>query len=123
MAQRKEKMISINRDQAFDARPLSAKIQKRIALPDGGARVTIGCRATRTQRFLLRLPEIIEREFVLDAYGLEVLGLCDGKKNVRHLVKKFAKAHNLNHQEAENAITVFLKNMMRKGLVVMVIPK
>lgn len=123
MSKRKDNSISLSREGAFDARPLAAKIQKRIELPDGGARVTIGCRATRTQRFLLRLPEIIEREFVLDAFGLEVLDLCDGQKNVRHIVKRFSKAHGLNHQESENAITVFLKNMMRKGLVVMVIPK
>lgn len=123
MANTKDNSIKLSREGAFDARPLSAKIQKRVELPDGGARVTIGCKATRTQKFLLRLPDVIQRDFVLDAFGLEVLGLCDGQKNVRHIVKRFAKTHKLNHQEAENAITIFLKNMMKKGLVVMVVPK
>ena len=123
MSKNKQNNISLNREGAFEARPLAAKIQKRVELPDGGARVTIGCRSTRAQKFLLRLPDIIKREFILDAYGLEILALCDGQKNVRHIVKRFAKAHDLNHQESENAITVFLKNMMKKGLVVMIIPK
>lgn len=120
---KKEKMISLTREESFDARPLAAVVQKRVDLPDGGARITIGCKASRTQKFLLRLPDVIQREFVLDAYGLELLELCDGQKNVRHLVKRFAKTHRLNHQEAENAITTFIKNMMKKGLVVMVVPK
>lgn len=123
MAKKKEKLIELSREDAFDARPLGAKVQSRIDLPDGGARITIGCKATRTQRFLLRLPNVIERQFVLDAFGVEVLELCDGQKNVRHIVKRFAKTHNLNHQEAQHAITTFLKDMMKKGLVVMVMPK
>lgn len=116
------RQVQFTREDAFDARPLAAKIFECHELPDGGARIVIGCKATRMQRFLLRLPEIVKREFELDAYGMEILGMCDGQKSVRHLVKKFARTHNLNPQEAQQAIVTFLQSMIRKGLVVMVVP-
>jgi len=115
--------VQFTREDAFDARPLAAKIFERHDLPDGGARIVIGCKATRMQRFILRLPEIVKREFELDAYGMEILSLCDGQRSVKHLISKFAKTHDLNQQEAKQAIITFLQTMIRKGLVVMVVPK
>lgn len=118
----KGRKIQFTRQEAFDARPLAARIYERHDLPDGGARVVVGCRASRMQRLLLRLPEIIRREFELDAYGLEVLLLCDGNRPVHHLVKRFAKTHSLNPVEARQAVVSFLQMMIKKGLIVMVVP-
>lgn len=119
----KRKADSFTRDEAYDARPLAARIFERKPLPDGGARITIGCSATRMQRVLLRLPEIIKRDFELDAYGMEIIDLCDGQKPVKHLIKRFAKTHSLNPDEARHAVTSFLQTMIKKGIVVMVLPK
>ena len=125
-AARKDKAkpaIKLTRENAMDARPLAVRIHSREERPDGGAKVTVGIKATKVQRFLLRLPEIIKRQFVLDAYGLEVLDMCDGHRSVRHIIKKFAKEHQVNHNEAHQAVTSFLHSMMKKGLIVMVMPE
>lgn len=112
---------SISRDAALNAKPQVVKILGREPLDDGGARLVVRYTPTRMQRLLLRVPDTATRKFELDPYGLCVMDLCDGQKNVKHIVKRFAKTHNLNPREAERAVLKFLEMLVKKGLVQMVV--
>lgn len=116
------KVLKLDRQASYDARPLGASIYDRTDTPDGGAKITVGCKSSKSQRFFLRLPQIIKREFELDAFGMEVFDLCNGQRSVRHVIKTFSKTHELNPQEAQHAVTSFLQGMIKKGLIVMVVP-
>jgi len=114
---------SINREQAMSAKPIAVTPVSRQELPDGGVRLEVPMQPTRMQRWILRVPNTATRRFELDAFGVEVLKMCDGNKQVRHIVRTFAQRHKLNPHEAERAVLTFLQAMMRKGLVAMVVSK
>ncbi len=120
---RRRKRPRLNREQALGAKPLAAKIVSRKPLPNGGQRVTIAVHPRGIRKWLLRLPETIERQFELDPIGVELVQQCDGQKNVRYIVNKFASKHRLDAAEAEKAVTTFLQTLVRKGLLTMLVPK
>jgi len=113
---------AISRDQSLDARPVSAEIRGRQPLPDGGQRVTVAFVTGKLQRMILRLPDRITRDFELDSYGVEVLDMCDGRHTVKQMIEAFAKKHKLNMVEAEQALLTFLKTLIGKGVVSIMIP-
>ena len=113
----------ITRDQAYDARPIAVRTLGREALPRGGVRLTIELRPRGVQKWLLRVPEGTTRRIELDAIGIEVFDMCDGKTAIRQITRRFAKQYKVDPQEAEIAVTTFIRQMMRKGLVSMVIDK
>ena len=57
------------------------------------------------------------------AMGLVVLEMCDGQKSVRYIVQRFAKDYQLDPHEAERAVVTFLRSLIRKGLVNMVVKR
>lgn len=113
----------ITREQAFRMRPTVARIVDRTSLPDGGVRIKVPYTPSAWQKMLLRIPGDALREFDLDAIGAEVLELCDGNKNVRYIINQFARQHQVDEHQAETAVTTFLRTMMRKGIITMVMPK
>jgi len=115
------KKQELSRRQALDARPLPAEIADRVPLPDGGQRITVLFAASGYQRWLLRLPERVKRDFELDAFGVEILGLCDGSRTVLDIIKKFTARHKLDPTEAEHAVLAFLKTLVRRGVVAMAV--
>ena len=117
------KKPKIGRDQAMRGRPVVAQITAREPLPDGGERITVQGKPSRVQRVLLRLPVAVARKYELDPMGVDMLALCDGNRTVRHVIKRFAKTHQLHPAEAETAVVEFLRTLMRKGLIHMIVPK
>jgi hypothetical protein len=113
----------ITRDQAFDARPVAVRTLGREPLPRGGERLTIELQPRGMQKWLLRVPEGVSRNVELDAIGIEVFDMCDGKTSVRQITRRFAKQYKVDPQEAEIAVTTFIRQMMRKGLVSMMVEK
>ena len=123
MARRKKQAETLSREQAWDAKPVALPVRRREPLADGGQRLTVDVSPSGAFRWLLRAPEKVTKQFELDAMGLEVHRMCDGNKNVRHIVQKFAKTHDVNRHEAERAVAAFLRTMMRKGIVSMAVKK
>lgn len=111
----------LTREQAMRARPVTARIIGREPLEGGGERLTVPFVPTGFQKYFFRQTQGMTRKYDLDAFGLEVLAMCDGQKSVRHIVDTFAKRHKLHSAEAERAVTMFLQTMMRKGLVAMAV--
>ncbi|MBN1807533.1 MAG: PqqD family protein [Planctomycetes bacterium] len=111
------KQEKLSRGQALDARPVVAEIQDRKPLDDGGQRLTVMFETSRWQRWMLRLPQFVTRDFELDSFGVEIVELCDGRRTVRDIIKKFASKHKVSRPEAEKAVLMFLRTLIRKGIV------
>jgi hypothetical protein len=93
-------------------------IVKQEVRADGGLRVTVLLDRPAWQRWLGG-SEKVGRTFGLDNAGRQVYEACDGRRNARAIIRRFAAANRLNEAEAEIAVTTFLKTLMAKGLVAM----
>ncbi|MDP6152208.1 MAG: PqqD family protein [Phycisphaeraceae bacterium] len=115
------KADTLSRDTAMNAKPVAVQVVGREDLGNGGQRLTVEYQSTGWRRWLLRAPENLKRQFELDPLGLQVFEMCDGQKNVRHIIDRFAKHNNVNRHEAQRAVTTFLRTLMQKGVVQMMI--
>ena len=113
----------ITRPEAMEARPVVGSIIRRETLKDGGERVTISYKARRWQRLVLRAAETGTRQFDLDRFGVEILNLCDGHNRVSGIIEAFAAKHRVDQHEAQKAVIVFLRMLIAKGVISMVVPK
>ena len=111
----------MSREQALAAKPVAVAVARREPLKDGGQRIIVTAPVTGWRRKLLRMPEQVTQKFELDAFGVEVLDMCDGQKTVRYIIRRFARNHQLDEHEAETAVTMFLHTLMRKRLVAMAV--
>ena len=66
-------------------------------------------------------PVSSERRVQLDAVGKKVLDLCDGKRTVKDVIGQVQAEHRLSYQEARVATMQFLKMLMERGIVAMVV--
>lgn len=121
----------LTRQQSLAARPEHRVDATIEPADDGGARLIVKLRGGGGgagagggwRRWLLRLPEGARKTFELDALGLLVWNLCDGKHNVQQIIRRLAKQHQLNLRQAEVATLAFLATLTRKGLIGMPIAK
>ena len=67
------------------------------------------------------VPE--EKKISLDEVGSYVWDLCDGKNDVRTIIKLFAKKYKLNRKEAELSMLTYLRQLAKKGLIGLAIRK
>jgi hypothetical protein len=66
------------------------------------------------------LPFSPNRRVELEPVGSGVLGLCDGRRTVEAIIERFATDHQLSFREGQLAVTQFLRQLMQRGLVVLV---
>jgi hypothetical protein len=109
----------VTRQEMLDAVPIRNP-EARIELLDDGRRIVrIPVRPRRIVRWLVRddpkRPTL--RSFELDELGGEVWELCDGRRNVRRLIERFAKSHKLNLREAEVSMLAYLKTLTSRALL------
>ncbi len=57
------------------------------------------------------------KKLQLDALGLAVWDLLDGRRTIKHIIESFADAHQLDFKEAEASVTTFLRELGRRGLI------
>ena len=57
------------------------------------------------------------RKIQLDALGVHVWALIDGKKTVKNLIDTFAADYQVHYKESEASVTLFLKSLGEKGLI------
>ena len=77
-------------------RPWFVKVVRRLGGPEESARI---------------------RQLQLDELGTAVWDLLDGKRTVRHVISKFAKAYQLHPREAEVSVTQFLRDLGKRGII------
>jgi hypothetical protein len=59
----------------------------------------------------------IAKKLQLDELGTQVWGMVDSHRTVRQIVQEFARTHQLMEKEAEVAVTRFLRELGKRGLV------
>jgi hypothetical protein len=69
------------------------------------------------ERFLSAPSEEPTRKLELDALGSQVWELIDGSRTTAQVIEEFARLHNISGQEAEQSITLFLRELGRRGLI------
>ena len=69
------------------------------------------------RRFKGAPPQTGSRKLQLDTLGTEVWKMIDGKRTVRDIVDDFAKTHQLENREAETAVTQFLRDLGKRGVI------
>jgi hypothetical protein len=61
--------------------------------------------------------QVQTRKLQLDELGTSVWAMIDGNCSVRQLISIFATSHQLEPREAEVAVTQFLRELGRRGLI------
>lgn len=62
-------------------------------------------------------PKIHVKKLQLDALGTSVWDLMDGIRTVGQIVDAFAEHHLLEAREAEMSVTLFLRQLGKRGIV------
>jgi hypothetical protein len=57
------------------------------------------------------------KKLQLDELGTAVWELIDGKHSVQQVIQRFAKKYQLHSREAEVAVTRFLRDLGKRGLI------
>ena len=113
---KKADLKAIDREQALSGRPVRLPFIRREPREDGGLKVTVQFERPRWQMRLGATGQI-QRTFGMDRYGKAVYEACDGKTDVRAIVREFARRHRVSVAEAELSVTAFLRTLVTKGLV------
>ena len=61
----------------------------------------------------------IKRKLQLDGQGSQVWELIDGERSVQEIIQLFAKSSGLTLREAEISITAFLRELGKRGIIVL----
>jgi hypothetical protein len=59
------------------------------------------------------------KKLQLDALGTATWQLVDGRSTVRQIVQRFAETYRLERKESEIAVTQFLRELGKRGLIAM----
>ena len=59
------------------------------------------------------------KKLELDDLGSSLWCMIDGKKNVKTLIEEFAETKSFSIQEAEQSVTAFLRELGRRGIIVL----
>lgn len=62
-------------------------------------------------------PKIHTKRLQLDTLGTSVWELIDGRRTVREIVRAFADTHRLEARESEMSVTLFLRQLGKRGIV------
>ena len=57
------------------------------------------------------------KKLQLDRLGTAVWDLLDGQRSVRQVIQRFADRYQLHPKEAEVSVTLFLKELGKRGLI------
>ena len=73
--------------------------------------------ASLVKRFGGSEEQVQTKKLQLDALGSSVWDLLNGERSVRQLIKIFAETHQLQPREAEVAVTQFIRELGRRGII------
>jgi hypothetical protein len=112
----------INKQTALAAIPVQNNEVSAEVLPSGQIliRYPVTMRpglAKWFRRFKGTSPQTNFRKLQLDNLGTDVWQMIDGKRTVQEIIDKFAQIHQLQGAESESAITQFLRDLGKRGLI------
>ncbi len=69
------------------------------------------------RKFTKNSIETPTKKLELDEMGSFVWKLIDGKRSVGAIITTFAQEYKVSNQEAETAVTTFIKNLGQRGFI------
>jgi len=121
---RRGKRTRFTPEEVLLSRPIRNQGLQTEPTEEGGLRIIIERRPewwVRALSVLLPIPK--RRPLELDPLGREVWELCDGEHTLRQMVKVFEERHKLSRAEAEWSLRTYLRDLAKRGLVAIAIPK
>ncbi len=113
--QRRERL---DRETSLSARPLRNPLLQWERDEKGLVLVRVPRKDTRWVKALSRAFYVPKgKTFSLDELGSFVWDLCDGKRDVRTIIQRFAERFKLTRKEAEISTLQYFRLMTRKGFV------
>jgi len=89
---------------------------------DKTGRLLINIRLKRGNGFLARFqPPVLERNVKLDEIGGFVFKLIDNRRSTLEIINMFLAKYRVNRREATLSIVDFLKSLVKRGVVSIVI--
>jgi hypothetical protein len=122
MLSRKKKSGLPSREDALECTPVKNDRVEEFRLENGELQLSYPV-STRPwlAGFVRRLGRKPNGTYIkklqLDALGTEVWELLDGGNRVRDVIRQFAARHRLQQREAELAVTRFLRELGKRGLI------
>lgn len=100
----------------LSARPRQLPVAGAQMQKDGTLRVVTLCDPPRWLRWLTRRRKV-QRVFLLDNYGQQVLAACDGQHTISRIAQDFAHANGLSLPQAEAAVAQFLQTLESRKII------
>ena len=121
---KKKELPALTRDQALACTPVRNNIVSWETLDSGLVRVEYvlvlkPLLKSISERFGSASDELPTRKLELDALGSQVWQMIDGSRTTAQLIEEFARLQKISNQEAEQSITLFLRELGRRGLIAM----
>jgi len=119
---KKAKGLAITRAEALEYTPVKNMDVTEIRLDSGEVVLTYPLEMrpwlADMARWLGRSTDRIQtKKIQLDTLGTSVWEQMDGKRSIREIIQEFVRKHQLHPKEAEVAVTQFLRNLGKRGLI------
>ena len=119
---KKKQQPVLTRDQALACTPVRNNIINWEVLDSGLVRVEYvlvlkPLLKSIFERFGSSTAETPTRKLELDELGSQVWQMIDGSRTTAQLIEEFARRHQISNQEAEQSITLFLRELGKRGLI------
>jgi len=119
---RKSKGVQVTRAEALKSRPVKNTQVEEERLETGEVLLTYPVMvrpliASLIRRFGGDTSRVQVKKLHLDELGTAVWDLMDGRRSVRGVIQGFAGKYQLHIKEAEVAVTRFLRELGKRGLI------
>jgi hypothetical protein len=119
---RKNRDVHLTRAEALTCTPVKNTRVGEARLETGEVLLTYPVRirpwiANLIRRFGWGIKRVQSKKLHLDELGTAVWDLMDGRRSVRQVIQRFAKRYQLHPREAEVAVTRFLRELGKRGLI------
>jgi hypothetical protein len=119
---RKSRGVQITREEALKSTPVKSAKVKEERLETGEVLLTYPVTIRPWIGGLIRqfggdADRVQLKKLHLDELGTAVWDLMDGRRSVRRVIQGFAGKYQLHIKEAEVAVTRFLRELGRRGLI------
>lgn len=119
---KKRKLPPLTRDQALACTPVRNDVVNWEVLNSGLVRIEYvlvlkPLLKSISERFGGANDELPTRKLELDALGSQVWQMIDGSRTTAQLIEEFARLQKISNQEAEQSITLFLRELGKRGLI------
>ncbi len=117
---RKREKPRIDRRRSLEGVPVLHENVEIDERPDGA--LTLRAQKARGFGFLDRFrPPVTEQKYELDEFGTFVVRQIQKRKNVLAIVRAFEKRFRMSHRESELGVVAFVKMLMKRDVVSVVI--